>query len=467
MKTLSFYFVLFFMSCNTFAQCYSTIVNNGSTIIARKTDGTLWGRGLNSSGLLGNGATATVDAFVQIGIDSNWTDMISISYYNVFAIKTDGTLWSWGANSFGVLGVGELDESMILPPTQIGTDNWLKVAGSGDTAFAIKIDGTLWSWGSNSTGKLGVGVVDNFYKVNIPNQVSIETNWVKVYTGYAGVFAIKADGTLWSWGSESPSQLGYINSNLNNSFRIPNQVGIDTNWSQISVGATITYGIKTDGKLWAWGNTSNGLSDYLFGNGFQTFTSIIPMLIDSSNDWKEIYVDQRTIVGLKTNGTRWGWGENNAYQLGIGEGMNSLVTLPTQLDTATDWKYVVSNLGLKQNNSLQRWGRLYPNAPSTTFFIPMNYGNDCALSNTIFETDGILLYPNPTNDLFTIKVNDSIDLKCDFIITNNLGQIVFRDKVITNNINEFQFNISDLQSGVYIVYVKSNTKIFQTKIIKK
>jgi alpha-tubulin suppressor-like RCC1 family protein len=469
-KFISLLFFVF-LSHNSFTQCYTTVVTQGSggDIIAKRTDGSIWGRGPNLYGNLGNGTTGFVNALTQIGTDTNWTNTISAGGNNTFAIKTNGTLWVWGQNNGGSLGLGLTDVTTIVPLTQVGTaTTWIKVVTFGRTPLAIKNDGTLWSWGTNIEGKLGTGNTNNSYQVTVPTQVGTTTNWQSVYAGTAGNFAIKTDGTLWSWGSESPVQLGYPDANVNNAYRIPHQVGTDTNWATVSVGSSITCGIKTDGTLWAWGSTNFGSANYLFGNGIETYTSITPIQIGTDTNWATISVDSYTITALKSNGTRWGWGYNTQYQLGMGLGMNTLVTVPTQSDTATDWVYTNYYIGLKQNSSLYYWFYLSPGGAGLQVFTPTLYGTDCSLATKDFTASDISVYPNPVSTIATIRLNEIVGNNCEVKVVNNLGQTVYEDKkILLNDANEFLLNMANIPSGVYTVRIKSNTKVLQTKIIKK
>ena len=105
---------------------------------------------------------------------------------------------------------------------------------------AIKTNGTLWAWGRNQFGQLGLGVAGNYVNRSSPIQVGALTDWSKVSASSYMCAAIKTNGSLWAWGQGSFGQLGQNNTN---SLSSPVQVGAGTNWSQVSSGSTICLAI--------------------------------------------------------------------------------------------------------------------------------------------------------------------------------------------------------------------------------
>jgi alpha-tubulin suppressor-like RCC1 family protein len=162
--------------------------------MATKIDGTLWTWGYNQFGQLGNGEpvgtypSGRVSSPVQVGALTTWLS-IAAGYSHSLAIKTDGTLWSWGGNygtGMGQLGLG--DTAFRSSPVQIGAlTTWLSIAAGGYSSMTIKTDGTLWSWGSNSYGQLGQGNTTNR---SSPVQIGALTNWQKVSAGFYNAMAI-------------------------------------------------------------------------------------------------------------------------------------------------------------------------------------------------------------------------------------------------------------------------------------
>ena len=219
---------------------WSQAHTNGRSTFAIKTDGTLWGWGENGYGELG--VNDTIDRSSPVQISGSWQMVTTgAAYYGGFSlgIKTDGTLWAWGENYIGVLGLG--DSTNRSSPTQI-LGSWSQVAaanlGYDPHAIGIKSDGTLWTWGGNSLGQLGT---NNTTATNSPTAVSGGGSWLSVGAGYYTSFAIRNDDTLWAWGGGSTGRLG-INATSNRS--TPTQV--DGSWSQISVGAFHSLAVKKE-----------------------------------------------------------------------------------------------------------------------------------------------------------------------------------------------------------------------------
>ena len=107
------------------------------------------------------------------------------------AIKTDGTLWAWGYNSIGQLGLN--DRVHRSSPTQIGTlTNWNLVNTRMYVGVAIKTNGTLWLWGNNDYGQLGLNTGGPYIHRSSPVQVGLETTWISASVGGQGLLAIKS-----------------------------------------------------------------------------------------------------------------------------------------------------------------------------------------------------------------------------------------------------------------------------------
>lgn len=469
MKTVKLLLLFAFISTNAFAQCYKNIASFDRNYIALQSDGTLWAKGTGFYGTLGFGNRDAVAEFTQIGTDNNWTENLSIGVSNVFAIKTDGTLWVWGSNSnTGSTGLGTYDDLGYFSPRQVGADtDWKTVNAGKNFTLALKTDGSLWVWGDNTKGQLGIGNPDDAFKTNLPIRIGTETNWSKLYTGVSNMgYAIKTDGTLWSWGNDG-NFIGYTEAPQNNNYRTPHHVGTDT-WEQIAVASfgPMTDGIKTDGSLWGWGKSWN--QRYFFGNGVDVYSSQTPVRIGNDTDWKHVCLGQRATIVLKTNGTRWGWGGNsNGYELGMGVAGD--VASPMQLDADNDWKLLNADLsdnygdGIKQNNALYHWGNDHLNVLriNPALFSP----TICTLRIGDFEKTFFTAYPNPVNDILHIRFDESIIGAAEISLFNSIGQeLFFQEREIVDQ--ECILSLKDYSAGVYFLTLRSNGRNYKTKLIK-
>ena len=284
-----------------------------------------WGD--NSLGQIGIGTSGGNTTYPS-GLNRANTAFVNAGRFNTRIITTTGQLWSWGQNTYGALGLG--NTTNYSSPKQVGSlTNWAKIDALGSFGgMAIKTDGTLWTWGRNYNGCLGLGNTTNY---SSPKQVGAGTTWASIpsYGGrsrWAGA-AIKTDGTLWTWGGGSYGTLGHGNTT---SYSSPKQVGAGTTWAKIANFYTGFLAVKTDGTLWAWGGNGYGQ----LGQGNTTNRSS-PVQVGALTNWS-IPIGGYYFSGcIKTDGTMWAWGQNNYGQLGQGNTTNR--SSPVQIGSLTTW----------------------------------------------------------------------------------------------------------------------------------
>lgn len=251
------------------------------------------------------------------------------------AVKDDGTLWTWGRNDYGQLGDGTLDNRPT--PIQFGSDNdWIEVSASDfSSSMALKADGTIWTWGNNDP---------------VPAQLGTDNDWAKIESGDRCYFGIKTDGTLWGIGSGSSGQLGTGGISTQHSVV---QIGTDNDWELISSNDNTTYAIKTNGTLWAWGKNTNG---QVGNGGGGNVTS--PLQIGTDTNWETVDAGSDHVLAIKTDGTLWAWGLNNRGQ--VGDGTLEDRNVPVQIGTDTDWEFVSAgesaSQALKTDGTRWVWG---------------------------------------------------------------------------------------------------------------
>jgi alpha-tubulin suppressor-like RCC1 family protein len=226
---------------------------------------------------------------------------------------------------------------------------WSTVSAGGNHTLAIKADGSLWSWGENRFFQLG----DNTQTERvIPRQIGSGKTWKAIAAGYGFSLALKKDGSLWAWGANSYGQLGLGLTSLGFpiSAIVPTQVGNSSDWAEIAVGDQFSLALKTDGTIWIWGNVYNIRND-----GNLKGINAIPMMVDPANYWAAIAAGRTRAIAIHKNGTLWAWGGPP-----IGDGSSYGASGPVLIDTSKNWKSIhagaVHSLAIKKDGSLWGWG---------------------------------------------------------------------------------------------------------------
>lgn len=263
-----------------------------------------------------------------------------------------GNLFSWGSGTSGQLGLG--NSTSYSSPVNVGTlKTWAISASSNGGSLAIKTDGTLWTWGNGNSGANGQGSTASR---SSPVQVGSLTNWSKPTrggqnSGRGSVLCVKTDGTLWAWGSNIYfGQLG-LGDTINRSS--PTQVGALTTWANISTGQFGTLGVTTSGALWGWG----------YGRAVANNEFTSPVQIGSLTNWSksQVFIDHS--LNVKTDNTLWVMGNNSSGQLGNGLGPSGYAASPIQIGSSV-WAtpIVGGNINnfsacVRTDGTLWTWGR--------------------------------------------------------------------------------------------------------------
>ena len=329
---------------------WTSASTGGNHTVAIKVGGTLWSWGRNHVGQLGDGTAPLLKIDpVQVGIDSDWVNLTTGFEYSA-AIKSGGTLWTWGDNYYGQLGDGTIDNQTT--PNQVGGDiDWASVASGGWHTVAIKDDGagnrTLWSWGRNHVGQLGNGTVDDSNH-STPEQIGADNNWSSASVSDSHSVAINTDGELFAWGDNTYGQLG-DGSTENNS--TPEQIGLDT-WSSVSASDYHTVAINSLGQLWVWGHNNHGqlgLGDTADRN---TPTQIV------GHTWLSVSTGDYHTIAVRSDNTLWAWGWNDHGQMG--DNTTAEKHVPTQIGFAADWVSVSGgdffSVAINGDDKLFAWG---------------------------------------------------------------------------------------------------------------
>lgn len=455
MKTIiASFLLLFHISLN--AQCWKTVSPGADFCIALKQDGTLWSWGNNSDGQLGIGVADNKQVPTRIGEDADW-ESVSAGYGFAVALKTNGTLWVWGRNDFG-LGNGATTANS---PSQIGTSSdWTFISAGGAHTLAIKNNGTLWGWGRNDFGQLGNGT---FSHTNIPIQVGTDSDWETAATGTFHSLAVKTNHTLWSWGYNFHGQLGQGTAGFGTEVNTPTPISTlpANTWKCIASGGRHSMAITEEGSLWVWGNNNN----HALGIDDGSFYKSLPARIDNATNWKTIAGGIDHTLAVKADNTLWGWGENTDGQLGDGSNLDR--ALPVQIGTTDNW--LLADGGLQHSvffngdtvltSGDNQFGELGIDS-LVNHNTPQSVACPVTLGIGRFPESAFIPYPNPASQI--LRLHNPKNLTIDAIaITDSMG------KTIPGNATAHsEINIGALQSGLYCLHILSGTTTFRVKFIK-
>ena len=336
----------------------------GSEVFNNSGGKELWTWGKNHTGQLGQNSTTYYSSPVQIP-GAGW-DIVHSGYDMTMARKNDGTLWAWGKNGAGGLGqntVGNPSDNGISSPVQIPGTTWASAKNSNNSVLAKKTDGTLWAWGNGWGGGLGQNQSTTEY--SSPVQIGSDTTWNEISKTPNMSFSIKTDGTLWAWGHNGDGPLGQNNrTQYSSPVQIPG-----TTWSKVDSGHSQFMATKTDGTLWMCGNNHMG------GLGQNNTTKYSSPVQIPGTTWNNISSGNYCSHATKTDGTLWGWGVNAHGNLG--QNNRTHYSSPVQVP-GTSWVFPVATynsvfasktdgtlwaIGGNDNGTLSQNNRTYYSSP--------------------------------------------------------------------------------------------------------
>ena len=319
--------------------------------------------GYNSFGQLGNGTTT--DSTTPVGVsnlDNADIKQVAASTYHSLALESDGTVISWGRNDYGQLGDGTT--TPFIRPTPEWVPNLsgvTSIAAGAVHSLALKSDGTVWAWGANHYGQLGNGTTADS---STPVQVSNLSGVTSIAVGLDHSLAIESDGTVWVWGQNDWGQLGDGTTAEFSStpVQVPNLSGV----KDIAGGVVHSLALKSDGTVWAWGYNGAGQ----LGDGTTTI-STTPVQVSNLSGvtnieagwWHSMAIKEEPVNTKKGTGRTTSvvmvWGDNNYGQLGNGTTTES--TTPVRVSNLSGVKDIAGgahhSLALKSDGTVISWGR--------------------------------------------------------------------------------------------------------------
>lgn len=289
-----------------------------------KADGTLAAAGANDVGQLGIGSMVPRFSSVMPVTDSSMKSVIQISagYRHSVALRSDRTVYSWGVNDKGQLGVGQIFthpcQCAITPLKTLVISDVVQISAGTEFTIALKADGTVWGWGTNTSGQLGNG--STAMSQTLPAQIGVGVagfnNIIAISAGESHAMALRSDGTVWVWGSNDWGQVG--NGMFGGNQLLPVQNNALSGVAQVSAGSVHNVAVKSDGTFWTWGSNAFGQA----GNGaFETtgcrcLTS--PQQNTTLSNGVEIEAIGSGTLARRSDGGVWGWGANLAGEVGNG-----------------------------------------------------------------------------------------------------------------------------------------------------
>lgn len=204
-----------------------------------RRDATLWSWGRNNHGQLGFPISGSFSTPIRVGAADDWI-FVAAGEDHSLGIRGSGTLWAWGRNNRGQLGLG--DTTSRSHPTRVGSfTDWVHVSGGESHTLGIRSDGSLWAWGRNNRGQLGLGSTTP--DVTSPVAVGTAVEWQQVSAGRDFSLGLRRDGTLWSWGRNDTGQLGLGDWTDRYS---PTRIGSLSDWVYVAAGRSHSAAIRAE-----------------------------------------------------------------------------------------------------------------------------------------------------------------------------------------------------------------------------
>jgi len=322
-----------------------------SHTVALRSDGTVWAWGPNGAGELGVGSTTDHWRPVQVQGLSNVVE-ISAGNSHTVALRSDGTVWTWGRNWNGGLGDGTTTDRHTPVPVQGGLSNVVAISAGNGNTVALRSDGTVWAWGMNVFNKLGVGTPSDQHT---PAQVQHLNNVVAIAAGDTHTVAVRYDGTVWAWGRNTDGRLGdgtTTNRHIPTQVRGANGEGF-LNLLMLTItpmalagGFGHTLALRKDGTVWDWGNSSSG-------------KQLTPVQVQNLNNIASIAAGDGHNIALRNDGTVWAWGSNTHGQLG--DGTTTSRPTPIQVQNLSNIIAIATgsqhSIALRNDGTVWTWGR--------------------------------------------------------------------------------------------------------------
>lgn len=329
-------------------KTFSEISAGDGHSLALADDGSVYAWGQNSEGQLGDGTQVDRNVPVEISADGKTFSTLSAGGYYSMAVAADDSLWAWGANSDGQLGDATTTNRKTPVEISVAGENVSTISAGYIHSLATTSDGSLYAWGYNGSGQLADGTKTNR---NSPHEVLVAgKTFSRVVAGGTQSMGVANDGSVYFWGSNMSGQLG-----LPVSSAIPIEAGGGKSFPQMSAGGFFSLALDSDGSLYSWGQNSEGQ----LGDGTATDRDTPVEVVVAGKTFSDISAGWEFSLALTTDGSLYSWGRNPRGQLGDGTEVDENV--PVQVsDVGKSFSTMSAgfshSLAITTDGDLYAWG---------------------------------------------------------------------------------------------------------------
>ncbi|RMF17286.1 MAG: hypothetical protein D6761_04565 [Candidatus Dadabacteria bacterium] len=333
-------------------QVQAISIENWSTVCAVRNDDTLWCWGDNGNGTVGNGSTVDVSSPTQVTAAPAVDRFVGTQGQAPCLIDRSGSLWCWGANGLGQVGVGQNVATVSTPTTVTGIPAPVRDASAGfASTCAIGGDDQLYCWGA---------LLDDGGAIQMVSTPTAKSAWLptgeaiaELEAGFQEMCVRNQPGDVWCAGSNWHGKAGTTAGAPRST---PGRIDA-ASWQEVAVGQLATCGVRNDGRVLCWGMQASGRLGNGSSNPLQSQGSPTP--VSETFSARAISGLEGSFCAIATDGGLWCWGENDFGQLGLGPA-GSAVTTPQQVSAGTQWQQVAMGLGfacgIQIDGSLWCWG---------------------------------------------------------------------------------------------------------------
>lgn len=330
---------------------FAKVFGTWKSSFAIDTEGHIWVWGSNDAGNLGIDGSPLVPTRLTIYDSASNPDVkftsISASDEFTLALDTNGSVWAWGKNKSGQLGIGGLPFQYAIKPVKIhmptdpetnqqvtftaisSASNWRNGGFRGNChSLALDNKGRVWAWGNNTLGELGIGSYNSAYEPKLvqststgaePRFTAIAAESTTDYYNEGLEFgsrsiALDKNGQAWAWGYNQEGGLA-DGSRSNQNKPVPVKMPKDTEFTNISAGLNYISALDKKGKIWVWGDLRFG------GSIFNVYDTVVnkvkePANVSASFTYTSIAAGERHLLAIGSDGNTYAWGKNGNGQLG-------------------------------------------------------------------------------------------------------------------------------------------------------